>query len=91
MLIVLGFLAGKTSLRRIVKWAKRNKCQGQQFFIDYTGDPGKCGKRRNTIFQIQVLFQFELLDITGSTITIDAIGATEAILSMIDEKDGLHR
>ena len=30
----------------------------------------------------------ELLDITGSTITIDAIGATEAILSMIDEKDG---
>ena len=25
LLIVLGFLAGKTSLRRIIKWAKRNQ------------------------------------------------------------------
>ena len=30
----------------------------------------------------------EILDITGSTVTIDAIGATEAILSMIEEKGG---
>ncbi len=30
----------------------------------------------------------EILDITGSTVTIDAIGATETILRMIEEKKG---
>lgn len=30
----------------------------------------------------------EILDITGSTVTIDAIGATEAILRMTEGKDG---
>lgn len=43
-------------------------------------------EKTNEITAIPKLLK--LLDITGSTITIDAIGATEAILSMIDEKDG---
>ena len=30
----------------------------------------------------------EMLDITGSTVTIDAIGATSTILNLIDEKNG---
>lgn len=31
----------------------------------------------------------EILDITGSTVTIDAIGETEAILRSVEEKTGI--
>lgn len=158
LLIVLGFLAGKTSLRRIVKWAKRNRkklekhlalkngipslstfsriaCRIDEellslIFTDWIGNilstkgihiviDGKAlraaaekikdkkapyilnaldaatnlviaqipiPEKTNEMTAIPKLL--ELLDITGSTVTIDAIGATEAILSMIDEKNG---
>ena len=158
LLIVLGFLAGKTSLRRIVKWAKRNQKKLKKYldlkngipslstfsritgvideellslaFTDWIGNilntkgihiviDGKAlraaaekikekkapyilnaldattdlviaqisiSEKTNEITAIPKLL--ELLDITGSTITIDAIGAIEAILGMIDEKDG---
>ena len=126
LLIVLGFLAGKTSLRRIVKWAKRNQKKLKKYldlkngipslstfsritgvideellslaFTDWIGNilntkgihiviaQIPISEKTNEITAIPKLL--ELLDITGSTITIDAIGATEAILSMIDEKDG---
>ena len=158
LLIVLGFLAGKTSLRRIVKWAKRNRkklekhlalkngipslstfsriaCRIDEellslIFTDWMGNilstkgihiviDGKAlraaaekikdkkapyilnaldaatnlviaqipiPEKTNEMTAIPKLL--ELLDITGSTVTIDAIGATEAILSMIDEKNG---
>ena len=158
LLIVLGFLAGKTSLRRIVKWAKRNRKKLEKHlalkngipslstfsriacrideellslvFTDWIGNilstkgihiviDGKAlraaaekikdkkapyilnaldaaanlviaqipiPEKTNEMTAIPKLL--ELLDITGSTVTIDAIGATEAILSMIDEKNG---
>lgn len=158
LLIVLGFLAGKTSLRRIVKWAKRNQKKLKKYlelengipslstfsritsiideellsvaFTDWIGSilstkgihiviDGKAlraaaekikdkkapyilnaldaatnlviaqisiPEKTNEITAIPKLL--EILDITGSTVTIDAIGATEAILSMIEEKGG---
>jgi len=158
LLIVLGFLAGKTPLRRIVKWAKRNRKKLEKHlalkngipslstfsriacrideellslvFTDWIGNilstkgihiviDGKAlraaaekikdkkapyilnaldaatnlviaqipiPEKTNEMTAIPKLL--ELLDITGSTVTIDAIGATEAILSMIDEKNG---
>lgn len=158
LLIVLGFLAGKTSLRRIVKWAKRNQeklkknlelkngipslstfsriaCTIDEellslSFTDWIGNvlstkgihiviDGKAlraaaekikdrkapyilnamdaatnlviaqvaiPEKTNEMTAIPKLL--EMLDITGSTVTIDAIGATEAILRMIEEKNG---
>lgn len=158
LLIVLGFLAGKTSLRRIVKWANRNRKKLKKYLALKNGIPSlstfsriACGvdeellslvftdwignilstkgihividgkalraaaekikdkkapyilnaldattdlviaqipipEKTNEMTAIPKLL--EILDITGSTITIDAIGATEAILGMIDEKEG---
>lgn len=158
LLIVLGFLAGKTSLRRIVKWAKRNQEKLKKNLALKNGIPSlstfsriACGtdvelltlaftdwignivstkgmhiaidgkalraaaekikdqkapyilnamdtatnlviaqaaipEKTNETSAIPKLL--EILDITGSTITIDAIGATETILRMIEEKDG---
>lgn len=158
LLIVLGFLAGKNSLRRIVKWAKRNQKKLKKSlalkngipslstfsriasgideelltlaFTDWIGNilstkgihiviDGKAlraatekikdkkapyilnamdaatnlviaqaaiPEKTNEMASIPKLL--EILDITGSTVTIDAIGATEAILSMIEAKDG---
>lgn len=158
MLIVLGFLAGKNSLRRIVKWAKRNREKLKKSlalkngipslptfsriasgideelltlaFTDWIGNilstkgihiviDGKAlraatekikdkkapyilnamdaatnlviaqtaiPEKTNEMTAIPKLL--EILDITGSTVTIDAIGATEAILRIIEGKDG---
>lgn len=158
LLIVLGFLAGKNSLRRIVKWAKRNHEKLRKSlalkngipslstfsriasgtdeelltlaFTDWIGNilstkgihiviDGKAlraatekikdkkapyilnamdaatnlviaqtaiPEKTNEMTAIPKLL--EILDITGSTVTIDAIGATEAILRMIEGKDG---
>lgn len=158
ILIVLGFLAGKRSLRRIVKWAKRNwqklkknlelkngipslstfsriasGTDGELLalaFTDWIGTvlstrgihiviDGKAlraaaekvkdkkapyilnamdaatnlviaqaaiPEKTNEMAAIPKLL--EILDITGSTVTIDAIGATETILRLIEEKNG---
>ncbi len=158
LLIVLGFLAGKNSLRRIVKWAKRNRKKLKRSlalkngipslstfsriasgideelltltFTDWIGNilstkgihiviDGKAlraatekikdkkapymlnamdaatslviaqaaiPEKTNEMTAIPKLL--EILDITGSTVTIDAIGATETILGMIESKDG---
>lgn len=158
LLIILGFLAGKPSLRRIVKWAKRNQAKLKKnlglengipslstfsrivsgmdeellalTFTDWIGNilstrgihiviDGKAlraaaekmkGKKAPYILNAMdaatnlVIAQaaipekanemtaipklLEILDITGSTVTIDAIGATETILRMIEEKGG---
>ncbi len=158
LLIVLGFLAGKTSLRRIVKWAKRNWKKLKKYlalengihslstfswiacgidgellslvFTDWIGNilstkgihiviDGKAiraaaekikdkkapyilnamdaatnlviaqvpiPEKTNEMTAIPKLL--EILDITGSTVTIDAIGATETILRRIEEQSG---
>lgn len=158
LLIVLGFLAGKASLRRIVKWARRNQEKLKKYLALENGIPSlstfsrtACGideellsmaftdwignilstkgihividgkalraatekikdkkapyilnamdaatnlviaqvpipEKTNEMTAIPKLL--EILDITGSTVTIDAIGATETILRMIDEKSG---
>lgn len=158
MLIVLGFLAGKNSLRRVVKWAKRNQEKLKKSLVLKNGIPslstfsriasgideellaltftdwignilstkgihividGKAlraatekikdkktpyilnaidaatnlviaqaaiPEKTNEMTAIPKLL--EILDITGSTVTIDAIGATEAILRMTEGKDG---
>lgn len=158
LLIVLGFLAGKNSLRRIVKWEKRNRKKLKRSlalkngipslstfsriasgideelltltFTDWIGNilstkgihiviDGKAlraatekikdkkapymlnamdaatslviaqaaiPEKTNEMTAIPKLL--EILDITGSTVTIDAIGATETILGMIESKDG---
>ncbi len=158
LLIVLDFLAGKPSLRRIVKWAERNQEKLKKHlalkngilslstfsrtacgvdeellalaFTDWIGNilgtkgihiviDGKAlraaaekirdkkapyilnaldaatslvaaqipiPEKTNEMGAIPKLL--EILDITGSTVTIDAIGATETILCMIQEKDG---
>lgn len=158
LLIVIGFLAGKTSLRRIVKWAKRNQEKLKKYLTLKNGIPSlstfsriACGideellslaftdwigsilstrgihividgkalraatekikdkkapyilnamdaatnlviaqipipEKTNEMTAIPKLL--EILDITGSTVTIDAIGATETILRMIEGKKG---
>ena len=158
VLIVLGFLAGKSSLRRIVKWAKRNQTKLKRnlrlqngipslstfsriasgvdeellalAFTDWIGNvlstkgihiviDGKAlraaaekikdrkapyilnamdaatnlviaqaaiPEKTNEMTAIPKLL--DILDITGSTVTIDAIGATETILRMIEENGG---
>lgn len=158
LLIILGFLAGKPSLRRIVKWAKRNQTKLKKnlglengipslstfsritsrideelltlTFTDWIGNilstrgihiiiDGKAlraatekikdkkapyilnamdaatnlviaqvaiPEKTNEMTAIPKLL--EILDITGSTVTIDAIGATETILRMIEENGG---
>lgn len=158
LLIILGFLAGKTSLRRIVKWAERNRKKLKKYlrleneipslstfsriasgvdeelltltFIDWIGNilstkgihiviDGKALraaaekiKDRKAPYILNVMDTatrlviaqtaipektnemtaipklLEILDITGSAITIDAIGATETILHTIEEKGG---
>lgn len=158
LIVTLGFLAGKMSLRRIVKWAKRNRENLQSclllkngipsvstvsrilsgidvellisVFTDWIGNildtkgihviiDGKAlraatekikdkrapyilnaidaatniviaqlaiPEKTNEMTAIPELL--EMLDITGSTVTIDAIGATERIMSGIEEKNG---
>lgn len=158
LLIVLGFLAGKNSLRRIVKWAKRNleklkknlelrngipslstfsriacgideellslaftdwigtilSTRGIHIVIDGKALRAAAEKIKDkkapyiinaldaatnlVVAQIPIPEKtnemgaipklLEILDITGSTVTIDAIGATETILHMIQEKNG---
>lgn len=158
LLIILGFLAGKPSLRRIVRWAERNQEKLKEnlalkngipslstfsrtvcgvdeellalAFTDWIGNilstkgihiviDGKAlraaaekirdkkapyilnaldaatslvaaqipiPEKTNEMGAIPKLL--EILDITGSTVTTDAIGATETILCMIQEKGG---
>lgn len=156
--IAIGFLAGKTSLRRIVKWAKRNQEKLEQHLTLKNGIPSlstfsriACGidgellslaftdwigsilstggihividgkalraatekiKDKKTLYILNAMDAatnlvvaqipvpektnemtaipklLEILDITGSTVTIDAIGAIETILRMIKEKKG---
>jgi len=158
VLIVVGFLSGKTSLRRIVKWAKKNRKKLEKSlelkngipslstfsriasgideellalaFTDWIGTilstkgihiiiDGKAlraatekikdkrppyilnamdaatklviaqaaiPEKTNEMTAIPKLL--EILDITGSVVTIDAIGATETILCMIEKNGG---
>ncbi|WP_168356758.1 ISAs1 family transposase [Petralouisia muris] len=158
LFIALGFLAEKTSLRRIVKWAKRNQEKLKKHLTLENGIPSlstfsriACGmdeelqslaftdwignilgtkgihividgkvlraatekikdkkepyilnamdaatnlvlaqvpipEKTNEMTAIPKLL--EIPDITGSAVTINAIGATEAILRMIEEKSG---
>lgn len=158
LLIIIGFLAGKSSLRRIVKWARRNKkflkrhlrlkngipsvstfsriassvdvdlltltfmnwignildTRGTHIIIDgkaLRGATDKLSDKRApyilnaidaatklVIGQLSIPEKtgeataipklLELLDITGSTVTIDAIGTTETIMSLINSNSG---
>ena len=158
MLVIIGYLAGKPSLRRIVKWCKKKEGKLKKYlnlyggipspstvsrivsnvdtelltlaFMDWIGNilstkgihiiiDGKAlraatekikdkktpyilnaidaatklvigqiaiPEKTNEMTAIPKLL--EILDITGSTVTIDAIGTTETIMTMIQEKGG---
>ncbi len=80
LLIVLGFLAGKTSLRRIVKWAKRNQKKLKKYLELENGIPSL-----STFSRITSIIDEELLSL-AFTDWIGSILSTKGIHIVIDGK-----